>query len=73
VRSSVSWYALPADRLAKRGAEGYARIYQDNPCEGVANEAVLEIVLFALLGAITGRRMRTVRRNAASEQMNPSE
>jgi hypothetical protein len=35
--------------------------------------AVLGIVLFALLGAMTGRRMRTVRRNAASEQMNPSE
>jgi hypothetical protein len=35
--------------------------------------AVLEIVLFALLGAMTGRRMRAIRRNAASEQMNPSE
>jgi hypothetical protein len=35
--------------------------------------AVLEIVLFALLGAITGRRMRAIRRNAASEQMNSSQ
>jgi hypothetical protein len=35
--------------------------------------AVLEILLFALLGAITGRRMRAVRRHAANEQMNPSE
>ena len=35
--------------------------------------AVLEIVLFAALGAITGRRMRAIRRDAASGQMNPSE
>ena len=35
--------------------------------------AVLEIVLFALLGAMTGRRMRAIRRKAANEQMNPSE
>lgn len=35
--------------------------------------AVLEIVLFALLGAMTGRCMRSIRRNAANEQMNPSE
>ena len=35
--------------------------------------AVLEIVLFALLGAMTGRRMRAVRRHSANEQMNPSE
>lgn len=35
--------------------------------------AVLEIVLFSLLGAITGRRMRAIRRNAASKQMNASE
>lgn len=35
--------------------------------------AVLEIVLFALLGAMTGRRMRSIRRNAANKQMNPSE
>jgi hypothetical protein len=35
--------------------------------------AVLEIVLFALFGAITGRRMRAIRRNTESEQMNPSE
>jgi hypothetical protein len=33
--------------------------------------AVLEIVLFALLGAITGRRMRAIRRYAASEKTNP--
>jgi hypothetical protein len=35
--------------------------------------AVLEIVLFALLGAMTGRRMRAIRRHSAGEQMNPSE
>ncbi|MGA7523594.1 MAG: hypothetical protein WBW84_14170 [Acidobacteriaceae bacterium] len=35
--------------------------------------AVLEIVLFALLGAISGRRTRAIRRNAASELLNPSE
>jgi hypothetical protein len=35
--------------------------------------AVLEIVIFALLGAMTGRRMRAIRRNAASETLNPSE
>ena len=35
--------------------------------------AMLEIVLFALLGAMTGRRMRAIRRHSASEQMNPSE
>lgn len=35
--------------------------------------AVLEIVLFALLGAMTGQRMRSIRRNAANEQINPSE
>lgn len=35
--------------------------------------AVLEIVLSALLGAMTGRRMRSIRRNAANEPMNPSE
>jgi hypothetical protein len=35
--------------------------------------AVAEIVLFALLGAITGRRMRTIRRNVTSEPLNPSE
>jgi hypothetical protein len=35
--------------------------------------AVLEIVLFALLGAMTGRRMRAIRRHSANEQMNPSE
>jgi len=35
--------------------------------------AVLEIILFALFGAITGRRMREIRRCAASENMNPSE
>jgi hypothetical protein len=35
--------------------------------------AVLEIVVFALLGAMTGRRMRAIRRNAASEQMNSSQ
>jgi hypothetical protein len=35
--------------------------------------AVLEIVLFALLGAMTGRRMRAIRRHFAAEQMNPSE
>jgi hypothetical protein len=35
--------------------------------------AVLEIVLFALFGAITGRRMRAIRRYAASEKTNPSE
>ena len=35
--------------------------------------AVLEIVLFALLGANTGRRMRAIRRYVASEKANPSE
>jgi hypothetical protein len=35
--------------------------------------AVLEIVLFAVLGAMTGRRMRLIRRRSTSEQMNPSE
>jgi hypothetical protein len=35
--------------------------------------AVLEIVLFALLGAIAGQRMRAIRRYAASEKINPSE
>jgi hypothetical protein len=35
--------------------------------------AVLEIVLFALLGAITGRRMRAIRRHAASERADLSE
>ena len=35
--------------------------------------AVLEIVLFALFGAITGGRMRAIRRYAASEKINPSE
>ena len=35
--------------------------------------AVLEIVLFALLGAMTGRRMRAIRRHSAGEQRNPSE
>jgi len=35
--------------------------------------AVLEIVLFAILGAMTGRRMRAIRRHSANEQMNPSE
>jgi hypothetical protein len=35
--------------------------------------AVLEIVLFALFGAITGRRMRAIRRYAASENANRSE
>ncbi|MFC5861809.1 hypothetical protein ACFPT7_05860 [Acidicapsa dinghuensis] len=35
--------------------------------------AVLEIALFALCGAITGQRMRAIRRNAEREQMNPSE
>jgi hypothetical protein len=35
--------------------------------------AVLEIVVFALLGAITGRRMRAIRRCAASDKNNPSE
>jgi hypothetical protein len=35
--------------------------------------AVLEIVLFALLGAMTGRRMRAIRRHSAGEQMNLSE
>ncbi len=34
--------------------------------------AVLEIVLFALLGATTGRRMRAIRRHFAGQQMNPS-
>jgi hypothetical protein len=32
--------------------------------------AVLEIVLFAFLGAMTGRRMRTIRRHSTNEQMN---
>ncbi|MGA8529683.1 MAG: hypothetical protein WB622_08215 [Acidobacteriaceae bacterium] len=35
--------------------------------------AVLEIVLFALLGAMTGRRLRAIRRHSAGEQMNSSE
>ncbi|UWZ84163.1 hypothetical protein [Occallatibacter riparius] len=35
--------------------------------------AVLGIVIFAVLGAISGRRMRKARRNVASESMNPSE
>ena len=35
--------------------------------------AVLEIVLFALLGAMTGRRTRAIRRKAANDPMNPSE
>jgi hypothetical protein len=35
--------------------------------------AVLEIVLFALFGAFTGRRMRTIRRYAASEKTTSSE
>jgi len=35
--------------------------------------AVLEIMLFALLGAMTGRRMRAISRHSANEQMNPSE
>ena len=35
--------------------------------------AVLEIVLFALLGAMTGRRMRAIRRHSKRKQMNPSE
>ena len=35
--------------------------------------AVMEIVVFALLGAITGRRMRAIRRYAANENANPSE
>jgi hypothetical protein len=35
--------------------------------------AVLEIVLFALFGAITGRRMRAIRRYVATERANPSE
>jgi hypothetical protein len=35
--------------------------------------AVLEIVLFALLGAMTGRRMRAIRRHSTSKQMNSSE
>ena len=35
--------------------------------------AVLEIVLFALFGAITGGRMRAIRRYSASERINPSE
>jgi hypothetical protein len=34
--------------------------------------AVLEIVLFALLGAMTGRRMRAIRRNGVSEEMSLS-
>jgi hypothetical protein len=33
---------------------------------------VLEIVLFALLGAMTGRRMRAIRRHFAGEPTNPS-
>ena len=35
--------------------------------------AVLAIVIFALLGAITGRRMRKVRSSVASESVNPAE
>ena len=35
--------------------------------------AVLEILLFALFGAMTGRRMRAIRRHSAGEQMTPSE
>lgn len=35
--------------------------------------AVLEIVLFALLGAFSGRRLRAIRRRFTSEQMNLSE
>jgi len=35
--------------------------------------AVLEIVIFALLGAMTGRRMRAIRQHSAGEQMNSSE
>ncbi len=35
--------------------------------------AVLEIVLFALLGAMTGRRMRAIRPYAPSETIIPSE
>ena len=34
--------------------------------------AVLGIVVFGFLGAVTGRRMRRVRRSAASESMSPS-
>ena len=33
----------------------------------------LEIVLFALLGAMTGRRMRAIRRHSTNDQMNPPE
>ena len=32
--------------------------------------AVLEIVFFAVLGAVTGRRMRALRRHSTGEQMN---
>jgi hypothetical protein len=35
--------------------------------------AVLEIVFFAVLGAISGRRLRAIRRISTREQMNPSE
>lgn len=35
--------------------------------------AVLEIVVFAVLGAMTGSRMRAIRRRSAGKQMNPSE
>lgn len=35
--------------------------------------AVLEIVLFAALGAMTGRRMRAIRRYSTGEQLNPLE
>ncbi len=35
--------------------------------------AVLEIVLFALFGAITGRRMRAIRRYAVNEKANLSQ
>jgi len=35
--------------------------------------AVLEIVLFALFGAMSGRRMRAIRRYAASGKANPPE
>ena len=35
--------------------------------------AVMEIALFALLGILTGRRMRAIRRYTAGEAINPSE
>jgi len=35
--------------------------------------ALLEIVLFAVLAAMTGRRMRAIHRHSAGDQMNPSE